>query len=237
MPAEFVTGWKYPTAYGVVFADWVNPQNVRFLDGVYSVAISQDPIYVKWHGFSGFGFTASDLPSGSLIRGFRVKHAAKKSVLASTTRSGFVLVKAGAAYGDSLTPPLLWTLTSVRTQYTGGDGQMGGEAALWLDTDIVGVSNFGVVAWAEFSTDLATLSSDLIELQIYYDAPPAVSEEPHQVEAVQIIQTDISLHQSIGTTAQATQFIRPGLGGSQALGVLAEAAQRFRVDVEGKQDY
>jgi hypothetical protein len=237
VPAEFVTGWKYPTAFGVLFSDWANPQNVRFLDGVYSVAISQDPVYTKWHGFTGFDFTASDLPSGSLIRGFRVKHAAKKSALVSTTRSGFVLVKNGVAYGDQLTPPLLWTSTSVRTQYTGGDGQMGGEAALWLDTDIVGVANFGVVAYAEFSVDWATLSSDLIELQVYYDAPPAISEEPHQVEAAQGITTNISLHQSIGTDAQATQFIRPVLSGSQALAVLAEAAQRFRVELDGKQDY
>lgn len=187
-----VTAYKFP---GTVVNDtssgsgdaWTNPGNVSADDtseAVWSVPTSHtNPSqYLKC---TNFGFTASDIPSGSTIDGIEVEYRRREvSVSDDISTSHLRAVKGGSINGTNVST--MNTAEWIKDTSEAGSENIveGGSSNLWNDTwtqaDIV-ASDFGVALAVTGTGFTPEGRIDYIKVRVYYSAAASTTMPPPDI--------------------------------------------------------
>lgn len=120
---------------------------------------------------TNFGFTSSDIPSGSTIDGFEIEVRQHRTSGPAITSTAVKFVKGGSIVGNDIGTAVDWDTTETAVVY-GNSTQLGGQS--WTQSDVT-ASNFGcVLSFTCASSRLVagfTHLVDQVRIRVYYTAP------------------------------------------------------------------
>ncbi|WP_157094640.1 hypothetical protein [Picosynechococcus sp. PCC 7117] len=168
-----VTSWRNPTANTLIANNGeplVNPSNAYIDDNAYATvsALPKNTDSDKYR-FTGFGFTSSDIPSGSTILGIQ---ASIRTFVSSTSSSPIATLNlyrpttttetSSKVISYTSTSEVAYVLPNSVTEYRWDTD--------WSYSDIVGNSDFGISIYFSHSSFSGTrdYSLDEIALRIFY---------------------------------------------------------------------
>ncbi|MBM3473269.1 MAG: hypothetical protein FJX75_08390 [Armatimonadetes bacterium] len=176
-----VTAYKTPGALASVSrgvaneTPWSDPSNAAASDNAYATASTSDKdLYTHWLRCTSFGFTASDIPSGSTIDGIEVviERKASHTTPKFARDDALYLRKTSGQVGDNKASVSSWPTSDAEATY-------GGASDTWSaglgQTDIVS-ADFGVdlsayLDWDMSTPDTLTASVDCVKVRVYYTVP------------------------------------------------------------------
>lgn len=128
---------------------------------------------------TNFGFTTSDIPSGSSIDGFEIEVRQYKGSSQAVISTLIKLVKANTIVGNDFGITADWATTETAVVY-GNSTQLGGQS--WTVSDVT-ASNFGMVLAATYGTSrLFPFGNfgivDQIRVRVYYTVGGGGSFDP-----------------------------------------------------------
>lgn len=169
-----VTAYKYPgTAANVSggYMTWMTVDNIK-ADDTSSAACCTDGKANKnptdYLTATNFGFTSSDIPTGSTINGIEFVINRHGSEADSQYDYQLYMLKAGTQHGDNLASATKWPTSFTDATYGGATSLLGGT---WAQTDIVGVSNFGfqIAIKSAIASDAGEWTYvEHVKLRVYY---------------------------------------------------------------------
>lgn len=126
---------------------------------------------------TNFGFTTSDVPTGSSIDGFEIEVRQYREATASVVSTVIKLVKAGSIVGNDFGTSNDWATSEAVVVY-GNSTQLGGQS--WTVSDITS-SSFGLVLAFNSGTSRTSPSGswsfvDQIRVRIFYTDPSSVNQ-------------------------------------------------------------
>lgn len=150
-------------------AEWTNPDYAKADDTNYTVCVVNKDTYGDWLRLTNFGFSTSDIPSGSTINGIEI------AIMKSTSYAGQSYIKDSALYlyndgavGSNLASAVAWSYKDVMAEVTyGGATNMCGTSL--TQADIV-ANTFGIQLSAlniETSSN-QNANVDYIKIRVYY---------------------------------------------------------------------
>lgn len=164
-----VTDWKYPgTAASVVvgsdYVDWTNPNNIKADDTSYAtISLNKLGISDRLVG-SNFGFTNSDVPSGSAINGIEFI-IARSSDVANQAFDIYVYVyKTSTDFGSNLSSATKYPTSITEATYGGATNLCG----LTITQAQVVSSDFAIHLGCTSSNGTSLISVDYIKIRVYY---------------------------------------------------------------------
>jgi hypothetical protein len=172
------TAWKSPgtcanaTRSGSI-GDWPNPDNVKVSDDVYAMRALIGTGYTNWLQATNFGFTASDIPEGSVIVGIEAKIEKHADGYHKGKDDALYLRKSTGQTGDDKADIINWWPEEgdEYIYYSWGAGEIGS-----IDDSDVRSSSFGV----DFSAYLYSLADayarlDHFAIRVLYLPSPALA--------------------------------------------------------------
>lgn len=182
-----VTSYKFPattvseTIGGGNSTDWVNINNIQADDTSYatwdvSTASSDIGPYAK---ATNFGFTTSDIPSGSIINGIEVEYGRfEGGSTDDITTLRCRAVKGGSIHTANVSTmnTAEWGTTSPEIITEGGAANLWG--LTWVDTDITANSGFGIAISPNGAGTTPSCSMDYIKVRVYYTLVAALLTRP-----------------------------------------------------------
>ena len=159
-----VTDWKYPGTAVSVSSDWVDPNNAKEDDNLYSSHVfygkNQSSGLLR---LTNFGFTSSNLPSGCTING--IEFVIAKYANANVITDSSVYLYDDGRVGNNLASATAWPKSEEAATYGGATNMCGTSLT---QADIV-VSTFGVeLSVAIGATANMTAYVDYIKIRVYY---------------------------------------------------------------------
>ena len=154
------TGWKNPTATGLVYNDYTNPTNAYASDNNYATRLMADGSTFR-QSYSSFDF---GIPVGATINGIEISiegHATVQIALAY-----YVYNKSGDSNKRTVTTPSYHTATNDNTIVAGGSDSLFG--ADWIVSDFSDANFYMYCTTDPNGTDGITLSLDHIKIKVYY---------------------------------------------------------------------
>jgi hypothetical protein len=143
-----VTEYKYPgTAANVDnggYKAWSDVNNIKADDSYSAITCTTgkaDKNPTDYLTATNFGFTSTDIPSGATINGIEFVINRAGSEADSQYDYQLYMLKAGTQHGDNLASATYWPTSLTDATYGGATSLLGGT---WAQTDIVGVSTFGL---------------------------------------------------------------------------------------------
>jgi len=204
-----VTAYKNPSDNGDIGAEFSNPSNAYTSNNVDATADTTGGEYVQ-HDYTGFGFTTSDVPAGSVLDGFEVSVEGGTGLSLDEQVVDIAMVKVGSGVGF-LANTQSFTRVADATKVIGSSTDKAGTT--WLDTDVI-AATFGVIVRVYNNGTLTDqFQLDHVKLRIYYHAPPA------QTGRVTAAQADITYSRMTGrvVAAQADVSYSPTTGRVSAI--------------------
>ena len=166
-----VTDYKFAGTAAIVDRDskpgWDNPDYAKAADASYAVSkTSIKNTYSDWLLLTNFGFTSSDIPSGSTIDGIEFAINRRCDTPNIIKDSGLYLYDA-VAVGNNLASATKWPTDAGGIEATyGGSTNMCGTSL--TQADIV-ASTFGVMlSVACGASEVASGYVDYIKIRVYY---------------------------------------------------------------------
>lgn len=159
-------GW-YADAFGTVLAGTEVSSNNDVYAGLNPANLGVSH-YLKC---TNFGFTSSDIPSGSSINGFEIEVIQYRPALPTVSSTEVRFVKGGSVVGSDIGIAADWPTTETAVVY-GNSTQLGGQS--WTQSDVTS-SNFGCVisvTWGttRFVSTFTTLVEQ-VRMRVYYTLP------------------------------------------------------------------
>ena len=165
-----ITSAKLPgtaaTIVGGGTCNWSNVNNIKAIDGSFSTCYfdAKNSISYVLLG-TNFGFSASDIPSGSTING--IKLTIRNKCGGDTIDSSLYCYLNGSATGSNYASGTVWSTSNTDKVY-------GGATDLWGWTPTQGnildsTFGFGLKATSDLGNETAYVDSYKVE--IYYTAP------------------------------------------------------------------
>jgi len=121
-----VTDWKSPGTCISVDRDgkplWSNPDNVKVSDSNRAICDINDNDYGDWLRCTNFGFTTSDIPSGSTIVGIemQIERQSEDNIVECIQDDLLYLRKTSGQIGDNKASSDYWTRNADETETYGG---------------------------------------------------------------------------------------------------------------------
>jgi len=170
-----VTAYKYAGTAANVDRDskpaWNNPDNAKADDTSYAECSSIKNTYGDWLLLTNYGFSSSDIPSGSTIDGIEFEIGRYSTEVNMINDSALYLYDDGQV-GNNLASATKWP-TAMGTATYGGATNMCGTSL--TQADIV-ATTFGVRLSIEgASSGLGAGEVDYIKIRVYYTAGGAGS--------------------------------------------------------------
>ena len=171
-----VTGWKYAGTAATVdngtSVDWSNPDYAKADDTSYASCAVPKNGASDLLTLSNFGFSSSDIPSGSTIDGieFVMSRYAGTDFM---TENALYLRKASGRTGSNMASTTYWAISSPTEKTYGGATEMCGTTL--TQSDIV-ASTFGIELAITQNT---TYYVDYIKIRVYYTEGGGSSVKPY----------------------------------------------------------
>ena len=175
-----VTDYKFAGTAANVDRDskaaWKNPDYAKADDTSYAESSTAKNTYTDWLRLTNFGFTASDIPSGSTINGIEFIISRYATEINLINDSALYLYDDGQV-GNNLASATNWTTTSPAEATYGGSTNMCGTTL--TQADII-ASTFGVqLSIACGPSDMPIGIVDYIKIRVYYTAGGGATVKPH----------------------------------------------------------
>lgn len=140
-------------------------------NNVYAGASANNSATSHYLKCTNFGFTSSDIPSGSTINGFEIEVRQFRNALPTITATVVKFVKGGSVVGNDIGNTTDWAGTETVVTY-GSSTELGGQS--WTQSDVT-ASNFGCVISVTWGTTrlLSTFCTlvDQVRIRVYYTVP------------------------------------------------------------------
>lgn len=172
-----VTAWKSP---GTISSQtrtggsvtWNNPANVSSSDNVYATAALVSNAS-HWLWCTNFGFTTSDIPTGSTITGYEVEWERKRNLAGATSGVTDTYYKPIVGGAEAGTQKQLSQDPSTLDSSAGAGGAGDTWSASFSETD-ARASDTGIAISHHDTLHSAgvTISADNVRIRWYYDPPP-----------------------------------------------------------------
>lgn len=138
-------------------------------NNVYAGAQMGNSTVTHYLKCTNFGFTGSDIPSGSTINGFEIEVRQYRPTTPTVASTLVKLVKGGTVSGDDFGASIDWDTTETAVVY-GNSTQLGGLS--WTQSDVVS-SNFGcAISATSGTTRIAptgrSILVDQVRIRVYY---------------------------------------------------------------------
>ena len=208
-----VTSYKFAgtivseTISGGNSTNWTNPSNAGADDTSYAVwdvttASKDQGPYLKC---TNFGFTSSDIPSGSTIDGIEVEYGrfeggGTDNIVTSHCRA----VKGGAIHSANVSTmnTAEWNVSTVQVITEGGASNLWG--LTWADTDIAGSSTFGIAIAPNGPGTTPQANIDYVKVRVYYtEATGATIDAVTATYSLSGISTGLRASRKLAATTQA----------------------------------
>ena len=175
-----VTDYKFPGTAANVDRDskaaWQNPDYAKADDTSYAESPQAKNTYTDWLRLTNFGFTTSDIPSGSTINGIEFIISRYATALNLINDSALYLYDDGQV-GNNLASATKWPSTSPAEATYGGSTNMCGTTL--TQTDII-ASTFGVQLSIACGPSDSTIGIvDYIKIRVYYTEGAGATVKPH----------------------------------------------------------
>jgi hypothetical protein len=175
-----VTAYKTPGTCANVdrdlHSDWAFPDNAKTSDNSHTEnLVWKGVFYSDWLRLTNFGFSASDIPSGSTINGIEVKIERYSLYSNKINDSALKLRKTSGQIGDNKASATYWPTSDAEVTYPSSGGATDTWNASLIDTDITS-SDFGVDLSAN-NVDTESVQAcyvDCVSIRVYY-----TSGKPH----------------------------------------------------------
>jgi hypothetical protein len=164
-----VTSYKTPGTVASVYRNdlpWFDVNYAKVSDNYYAYSSIGKQTYSDWLRCTNFGFSTSDIPSGSTIDGIEVKIEHKADAANKVNDSALYLRKTSGQIGDNKASATYWGTSDAEVTY--GSSSDKWNASL-VGTDIIS-TDFGIDLSA-YNTDadsLRTAYIDCISIRVYY---------------------------------------------------------------------
>jgi len=176
-----VTSFKYAGTAANADRDgkpaWNNPDYAKTGDMISADCSIDKNDYSDWLRLTNFGFSSSDIPTGSTINGIEVEIWRRAPTPTSTiSDSAIYLRKSTGQTGDNKASGDAWLLADITGKTYGGSTDMWGTSLTQSD---ITSSTFGIDLSAYYSGALSATATALvyyIRIRVYYtEGPPPVT--------------------------------------------------------------
>lgn len=162
---NFKAGGTFASVDDASGATWGTPENAGASDDLYANASAgASPNHTDFLRITNFGFTASDIPSGSLINGIEVSIERAETNTGSGNDRTIILRKTSGQIGDNKATATTWPSTDNTANY-------GGATDTWnaglLDSDIVS-ADFGIDISANRASGSVSFRVDYVSIAVTY---------------------------------------------------------------------
>jgi hypothetical protein len=181
-----VTEYKFPgTAANVNnggYETWSDYDNIKTDDNNTAIVLTNsqaDKNPTDYLTATNFGFTSTDIPSGATINGIEFVINRSGSEANSQYDYQLYMLKAGTQHGDNLASATYWPTSLTDATYGGATSLLGGT---WAQTDIVGVTTFGLQLAIKnhISSDSGEFTYvEHVKLRVYYTEAGAATSSLH----------------------------------------------------------
>lgn len=154
-------------------SDWSSPDNAKADDNIRTSNAVIKAYYSDWLRLTNFGFTSSDIPTGSTIDGIQV--VIDRYVTETSPGSGYMidsalyLRKTSGQVGSNYASATYWPASETNATYGGAIDKWG---TTWVIASITS-NDFGIDLSAYYiGLILAYAYIDYIKIRVYYTLPP-----------------------------------------------------------------
>jgi hypothetical protein len=165
-----VTSYKTPSTTASVDrdakAEWTDPNFAQASDNQRTFCVPDKSDYGDWLRCTNFGFSTSDIPSGSTIDGIEVKIERRASEAGAINISALYLRKTSGQVGDSKSSATYWGITDAEVVFGAATDKWN---ASLVTSDILS-NDFGIDL-SVYNADTAALHSghvDCVSIRVYY---------------------------------------------------------------------
>lgn len=214
-----VTDWKTPSTIvsdGDGSYTWSNPGNAASDDNNYASVVISGSGSSDHLKATNFGFSTSDVPSGSNIDGVEVRYRRYASAATRVTESSVRLAIGSTIGGDSKSNSTFWATSEEESDTKGGSADLWGNSI--SDSDVRS-TGFGVgIAATKVLAASRTAYIDVIEMRVYYSTATNAT-----ISGVTASANASGLVPTLSTTKNATVSGVSGSATASALGPTIDA--------------